>query len=98
VREILVCYDGTLAGRGTIAAATELLPSRSVVVLNVAPLETVGEAYAPVGDDRPATHDGLAAGGLDYAAERAELARAAGVEAQAHTRQESATGWPREGR
>ena len=84
MRGILVCYDGSLAGRGTIAAATELLLSRSVVVLNVAPLETVGEAYVPVGDDRPAAHDGLAADALDYAAEGAELARAAGVDARAH--------------
>jgi nucleotide-binding universal stress UspA family protein len=82
---ILICYDGSESARNAIAAAGSLLAGRRAVVLDVAPLQEVAEAYAAMGSGAAAL-DRLA---LDTAAagagEGAELARAAGFHAVGRT-------------
>jgi nucleotide-binding universal stress UspA family protein len=88
---ILICYDGSESARNAIAVAGSLLGGRRAVVLEVAPLQEVAEAFAGMGSGA-ASLDRLA---LDTAAARAdegaELARAAGFRAAGRTELESPT-------
>ena len=88
---ILICYDGSESARAAIGAAGTLLGGRRAVVLDVAPLQEVAEAFAGIGSGA-ASLDRLA---LDTAAARAdegaELARAAGFRADGRTELESPT-------
>jgi nucleotide-binding universal stress UspA family protein len=80
-RPLLICFDASEDGGRAIAAAAALFAGRRAVVLDVAPLEVVAEAYAAVGSNA-AELDRLA---YDAAVERArsgaERARAAGLRA-----------------
>jgi hypothetical protein len=60
---VLICYDGSVESRQAIAAAATLLASRRAVVVNVAPLDAVAEAYAAAGS-------GAAELGTDVRADR----------------------------
>ena len=88
---ILICYDGSASAERAIATAGRLLGRRRAVVLDVAPLQEVAEAYAAVGSDAAAL-DRLT---LDAAAARAdagaELARAAGFRAYGRAELEAPT-------
>jgi nucleotide-binding universal stress UspA family protein len=88
---ILICYDGSESARNAIAAAGTLLGGRRAVVLDVAPLQEVAEAYSAMGSGA-ASLDRLA---LDTAAARAdegaELARAAGLRAVGRAELEAPT-------
>jgi nucleotide-binding universal stress UspA family protein len=88
---ILICYDGSDSARNAIAAAGSLLGGRRAVVLDVAPVQEVAEAFAAMGSGA-ASLDRLA---LDTAAagadEGAELARAAGFHAVGRTELEAPT-------
>jgi hypothetical protein len=46
---VLICYDGSVGARNAITAAAALLVGRAAVILNVAPLALVAEAYAAAG-------------------------------------------------
>ena len=88
---ILICYDGSASAELAIAAAGRLFGQRRAVVLDVAPLQEVAEAYAAMGSDAAAL-DRLT---LQTAAARAEagaeLARAAGFHAQGRAQVEAPT-------
>jgi nucleotide-binding universal stress UspA family protein len=88
---ILICYDGSEGARNAIAVAGGLLGGRQAVVLDVAPLQEVAEAYAAMGSGV----GGLDRLALDTAAARAdegaELARAAGFRARGRAELESPT-------
>jgi len=88
---ILICYDGSESARNAIAAAGSLLGGRRAVVLDVAPVQEVAEAFAAMGSgaaslDREALD--TAGAGAD---EGAELARAAGFRAVGRTELETST-------
>jgi nucleotide-binding universal stress UspA family protein len=88
---ILICYDGSASAERAIATAGRLFGRRNAVVLDVAPLQEVAEAYAALGSDAAAL-DRLT---LDAAAARAEagaeLARAAGFRARGRAELEAPT-------
>ncbi len=80
---ILICYDGSAGSLHAIAVAADVLASRRAFVLNVGPFLSVAESYAP---------EGLQVADLDHlvfdealtrAEAGAEVARAAGFQAEA---------------
>ena len=90
-RPILICYDGSASAERAIATAGGLFGRRRAVVLDVAPLQEVAEAYVAVGSEA-ASLDRLT---LHAAAARAdagaELARAAGFRARGRAELEAPT-------
>ncbi len=88
---ILICYDGSAGSLHAIAVAADVLASRRAVVLNVGPFLSVAESYAP---------EGLQVADLDHlvfeealtrAEAGAEVARAAGFQAEARADVEAPT-------
>jgi nucleotide-binding universal stress UspA family protein len=90
-RPTLICYDGTASAKGALVVAAQLLAGRRAIVLNVGPLPIVADTYAEVGPG-PAELDRLV---FDEAMQRAEagaeLARQAGLEAEAQADVDSPT-------
>jgi nucleotide-binding universal stress UspA family protein len=80
---VLICYDGSVESRQAIAAAATLLASRRAVVVNVAPLDAVAEAYAAAGSGAAELGTDVRADTIARADEGAELARQAGFRADA---------------
>jgi nucleotide-binding universal stress UspA family protein len=82
---LLICYDGSPEARRAIEVAAELLGPRPAVVLDVAPLMTVGQGFAaiaaPTGNSSFADYN--EADARRRAAEGAQHARAAGFAAEA---------------
>jgi nucleotide-binding universal stress UspA family protein len=82
---ILICYDGSAAADGAIAAAAGLLGNRRAVVVNVASPLTVSESFAALGSPGPADFEELnEESALERASAGAEIARKAGFDAAAH--------------
>jgi nucleotide-binding universal stress UspA family protein len=86
-RWILICYDGSEASRGSFRATAGLLGPRRAVVLDIAPTLTAAESYAVMASPMAGSEfeDLNASEGLARATEGAELARAAGFEAEPRT-------------
>jgi nucleotide-binding universal stress UspA family protein len=81
---ILICYDGSEDSKRSITTAASLLGSHLAVVLNVAPLVTVAESFALLGPG-PAVYEDLnRVAAREQAQAGAELAREAGLKAEAH--------------
>jgi nucleotide-binding universal stress UspA family protein len=80
---ILICYDGSAESRQAIAAAAALLSERRAVVVNVAPLDTVAEAYAVAGSGAAELGADVHAAAVARAEEGAALARQNGFRAEA---------------
>ena len=86
-RPILIGYDGSAEAEYAIDVAARLLEPTSAVVLNVAPRLTVGESFITVGSpvSGDAAFEGLnKADALRRAEAGARLAKAAGLQADAH--------------
>jgi nucleotide-binding universal stress UspA family protein len=83
-RPILICYDGSDNARRGIEVAADLLGPRRAIVLDVAPYITAAESYAvtvsPLAGGEVEQLN--AADALARAKEGADLARAAGFEAE----------------
>ena len=92
-RPVLICYDGSTEARRAIDVAAELLGSRAAVVLDVAPLMTVGQSVAATAS--PAGNRSFAgynqADARRRAEEGAEHAREAGFTAEARAALASST-------
>jgi nucleotide-binding universal stress UspA family protein len=84
-RPILICYDGSDAARRGIDAAARVLAPRRAIILDVAPYMTAAESYAVIaGPLRAIEVETLnTAQAMAIANEGAELARAAGLDAEA---------------
>jgi nucleotide-binding universal stress UspA family protein len=82
-RPILICYDATDGARRAITVAAELFPGRHGVVLDVAPLLTVGESLAELNALTPNFGGVNEEEALERAREGATLAREAGLTADA---------------
>ena len=80
---VLICYDGSAESRQAISAAAALLAERRAVVVNVAPLDAVAEAYAAAGSGAAELGSDVHADAVARAEEGAELARQAGFRAEA---------------
>ena len=79
---VLICYDGSAESREAIVAAATLLSHRAAVVVNVAPLDAVAEAYAVAGSGAADLGNDVRADTVVRAEEGAELARRAGFRAE----------------
>lgn len=95
---ILICYDGSPDARAAIEHAGELLPGQQVAVLSVWEpfLEVLtrtpmGMGLAPGMIDSVSIDDANRASAAKRAEEGAELARAAGLAAEARTRPQVTT-------
>jgi nucleotide-binding universal stress UspA family protein len=80
---VLICYDGSAESRQAIAGAAALLTERRAVVVTVAPLDAVAEAYAAAGSGAAELGADVHADTVVRADEGAELARQAGFRAEA---------------
>jgi nucleotide-binding universal stress UspA family protein len=80
---VLISYDGSAESRQAIADAAVLLSERRAVVVNVAPLDRVAEAYAAAGSGAAALGADVHSDAVVRAEEGAELARQAGFRAEA---------------
>jgi nucleotide-binding universal stress UspA family protein len=80
---VLICYDGSAESRQAIADAAALLTERRAVVVNVAPLDSVAEAYAAAGSGAAELGADVHADAVVRAGEGVELARQAGFRAEA---------------
>ena len=81
---ILICYDGSEGSKRAITTAASLLGSHRAVVLNVAPLITVAESFALSAPGPALFEDVNRAAAAEHAQAGAQLARAAGLTAEAH--------------
>jgi len=88
---VLICYDGSEGARNAITAAAALLVGRGAVILNVGPLALVAEAYAAAGSGAADLDRRAHADALVLADEGAELAREAGLRAEARARLDTPT-------
>jgi nucleotide-binding universal stress UspA family protein len=86
---VLICYDGSAESRQAIAGAAALLAERRAVVVTVAPLDAVAEAYAAAGSGAAELGVDIRAETASRAEEGAELARQAGFTAEARSRLET---------
>jgi nucleotide-binding universal stress UspA family protein len=82
---ILICYDDSNGARHAIKAAAALFADRRAVVLDVAPPLTVAESYAALGSITPDFEELNSEEALSRAHIGAELARSAGLTAEART-------------
>jgi nucleotide-binding universal stress UspA family protein len=80
---ILICYDDSKGARHAIEAAALLFPGRRAVVLDVAPILTPAESLATLGPMTPSFEEINTADALGRARVGAELARKAGLVAEA---------------
>jgi nucleotide-binding universal stress UspA family protein len=80
---ILICYDDSENARHAIKAAAALFGDRSAVVLDVAPFLTVAESYASLTVAPPNFEELNKDDALSRARIGAELAREAGLSAEA---------------
>ena len=80
---VLICYDGSAESRQAIGDAAALLSGRRAVVVNIAPLDAVAEAYAAAGSGAAELGADVHADAVVRAEEGAELARRAGFHAEA---------------
>jgi nucleotide-binding universal stress UspA family protein len=81
---ILICYDGTEDSKRAITTAASLLGSHHpAVVITVAPLVTIAESYASLAPGPAVFEDLNRASAEEQAGAGAELARTAGMDAQA---------------
>jgi nucleotide-binding universal stress UspA family protein len=80
---ILICYDGSEGAKHAIEAAAGLLGGRPAVVLAVGPPLTPEESYAALGPMTPSFQELNEEQALERAKEGAELARGAGLAAEA---------------
>jgi nucleotide-binding universal stress UspA family protein len=80
---ILICYDDSNGARHAINAAAALLADRRAVVLDVAPPLSVAESYAALGPMTPDFEELNSDEALSRAHIGAELARRAGLTAEA---------------
>src|SRR2546423_14284385 len=92
---VLLCYDGSPFARAAIAeAGRQLAPGRRALVVTVwQPLESIpfyGAPLAPVGPD---VDQGLTAEAEETPREGLELARAAGIDAEAAIERGAPTWW-----
>jgi nucleotide-binding universal stress UspA family protein len=83
-RPILICYDGSAGARRAVHAAASLFETRRAIVLDVAPVLTAAESYAVMASPfgAPEIEQLNTAEALARATEGADLARAAGLEAE----------------
>ena len=80
---ILLCYDRSASARRAVETAARLFPGHTAIVLHVwSPLAVLAAAYGAVALDAYDEGD-LQRGAQGVAEEGAELARAAGLDAQA---------------
>jgi nucleotide-binding universal stress UspA family protein len=84
-RPMLICYDGSPGSRRAILAAADLLEPRRAIVLNVEPVLTSAETYAVMASAGAGAEfeDLNRREGMDKAHRGADLARTAGLEAEA---------------
>jgi nucleotide-binding universal stress UspA family protein len=87
---ILICYDGSAAADHAIDAAADLLNDRRAVVLDVAEPMTLAEGYA-VGPIPADLQDVNRESALKRARAGAEIARRAGLNAEARTEVDAPT-------
>ncbi|MEN3312534.1 MAG: hypothetical protein V7645_1863 [Actinomycetota bacterium] len=80
---ILICYDDSIGARHAIDVAAVLFADRRAVVLDVAPPLTVAESYAALGAVTPDFERMNSEDALSCAHIGAELARRAGLTAEA---------------
>jgi nucleotide-binding universal stress UspA family protein len=80
---ILICYDDSNGARRAMEAAAALFADRRAVVLDVAPPLTVAESYAALGSVTPDFEELNTEDALSRAHVGAELARRAGLTAEA---------------
>lgn len=80
---ILICYDGSSGAKRAIAAAAALLVDRRAVVLDVASPPMVAESYAVLGPMPRDLEELSTEDALERAQEGAEIARRAGLTAEA---------------
>src|SRR6266508_3416969 len=80
---ILICYDDSNGARRAIEAAAALFADRRAVVLDVAPPLTAAESYAALGAMTPDFEELNTEDALSRAQVGAELARRAGLTAEA---------------
>jgi len=88
---ILICYDGSAGSLHAIAVAADVLASRRAVVLNVGPFLSVAESYAPEGLQVADLDRLVFEEALTRAEAGAEVARAAGFQAEARADVEAPT-------
>jgi nucleotide-binding universal stress UspA family protein len=82
---ILICYDDSPGARRAVAEAAVLFGDRHAVVLDVAPPLTRAESYVSMSPMPPDFDEVNAESGLEHARPGAELARQAGLKAEART-------------
>jgi nucleotide-binding universal stress UspA family protein len=86
-RPMLICYDGSPGSRRAILAAAEILEPRHAIVVNVEPVVTTAETYALMASPLSGGEfeDLNRRAGLEEAYRGADLARTAGLTAEART-------------
>ena len=100
-RPLLIAYDGSADSKAAVAAAAALAPGRSAVVVtawstvhDVLPASLLGTPFGMAAEGGRRLDEAAQSRALELATEGAELARDAGLDAEARVAQSAGPPWP----